>query len=201
MGEDIPQADPNHEYNIEEYISIIEDLESKLAERDNEVQIAYEEAAITIQQDRDAFEDAMAQREKEFADEVKVLQGKLAEMQGLERSAFEDGLAAGNRTQSEAHIEIEVLTVQLEEAKEEIRGLKAASQEALLNGNANSDAAAQEMLQEQIEKQNKLNIRVEELMCELDKSQTNIQAYERMLEIERNKYEEELLDQKVHYEK
>ena len=106
---------------------------------------------------------------------------------------------AGNRTQSEAHIEIEVLTVQLEEAKEEIRGLKAASQEALLNGDANS--AAQEMLKEQIEKQNKLNIRVEELMCELDKSQTNIQAYERMLEIERNKYEEELLDQKVHYEK
>ena len=199
MGEDIPQADPNHEYNIEEYISIIEDLESKLAERDNEVQIAYEEAAITIQQERDACEDAMAQSEKEFADEVKVLQGKLAEMQGLERSAFEDGLAAGNRTQSEAHIEIEVLTVQLEEAKEEIRGLKAASQEALLNGDANS--AAQEMLKEQIEKQNKLNIRVEELMCELDKSQTNIQAYERMLEIERNKYEEELLDQKVHYEK
>ena len=42
---------------------------------------------------------------------------------------------------------------------------------------------------------------MEELMCELDKSQTNLQAYERMLEIERNKYEEELLDQKVHYEK
>ena len=201
---DPPQASPSAVHDVRKLYNRIEELETKLAARDAEVQIAFEEAANTVQLERDSFAETEENFQNEIhslEDTIEELKARLNEVESLERSAFEDGLAAGNRTQSEAQIEIEALTMQLEEAKNEIKSLKIAKHTYM---HQNVDETAQEIVQAEVAKQNELSSKVEELTAELNKSQTNLQAYEEMIVAEREKSAEELelqlADQKKMYE-
>jgi len=130
-------------------------LTSLLEEKDIELQTAFDEAAEMLQNERDGFansEEGYELQMEELAMQLEEAKDKLANIDTLQTNAFEEGMNAANRTQSDIQVELEAFSLQLDEAKEEIVQLK--------SGRAYHE----------------LESKVEDLTADLTKERTNSQA-------------------------
>ena len=176
---------------LQELESELHAVQMRLEDQEAEVQTAYEEAAEEVQRERESIVhleethrselENQRQRQQELEAELLKCEEKLETVDIVSRSAFEDGLAAGNRTQSDLQIEVEALAIQLEEEKSANHDVKAVVSKTA------------EKLQAEVDKSDTLVKEREQLLEKLANSQSkyNAQAeeYEQRLSAEREMFE------------
>mmetsp|Transcript_12791 Transcript_12791/g.19361 ORF Transcript_12791/g.19361 Transcript_12791/m.19361 type:complete len:918 (+) Transcript_12791:121-2874(+) len=193
-AETVQKKEEECDDRLQELQSELHAMQMRLEDKDAELETAYEDAAEEVQRERENIAqleeahqselESQRKRQQELEAELLEIKEKLNTADNLSRSAFEDGLAAGNRTQSDLQIEVEALTIQLEEEKTANHDVKAGIKQAA------------EKLQAEVEKSDALGKEKEQLLVELANSHSKytaqVEEHEQRLSAEREMFESHL---------